>query len=435
MAHQANGVVRWLLRSSFAGILEGSVMLLTVRGRRTGRTLTFPVQYAEEDSTIWVLAGGHEGKTWWRNLVGERPVQLWLRGRELRGSAVALDGEGEPGLVDAGLRIYLHRFPSMARRLGVQGRDAETQDDGRHTLAKRTVMVRIRLIDRPKETSAVAVEVPAAQAAGPVGMVRRHPLGAFYLFTFVISWSYWIVDAIQGGHASHFPGLLGPMISAILVTGLTQGWAGLRDLGSRMIRWRVPLRWYLAAALPFGVALAAAGVLALMGVRFPGWAAFGRLSGLPGIGVVGVAALTLLINGFGEETGWRGFALPRFRRRHARLQASMLVAIPWIVWHAPTFFLDTGYRGSLNPLILPGFVIAMLAGSIVLTWIYEGAGASILLAAIWHTALNMGSATRAGEGLLAIVVSAVVIGWAFLIARSWHRQEAESKTLDAHAIS
>jgi hypothetical protein len=83
----------------------------------------------------------------------------------------------------------------------------------------------------------------------------------------------------------------------------------------------------------------------------------------------------------------------------------MLVAIPWIVWHAPTFFLDTGYRGALNPLILPGFLIAMLAGAIVLIWIYEGAGASILLAALWHTALNLGSATRGGEGLLAVLVS------------------------------
>jgi uncharacterized protein len=267
------------------------------------------------------------------------------------------------------------------------------------------------------------------------GLVRRHRLAAFYLVTFLISRSYWIADAIRGGHVSHFPGLLGPMISAILVTGATQGRAGLRELGSCMIRWRVPLRWYAAAALPLGVALAAAGVMTLVGAQFPGWAAFGMLPGLPGIGVVGVAALTLLINGFGEETGWRGFALPRFRRRHARLQASILVAVPWIVWHAPTFFLDSGYRGSFNPLLLPGFVMAMLAGSIVLTWMYEGAGASILIAAIWHTALNLGSATQAGEGLPAALISVVVIGWGFLVARRWHRQEAGSRAVDAHAIT
>jgi hypothetical protein len=157
------------------------------------------------------------------------------------------------------------------------------------------------------------------------------------------------------------------------------------------------------------------------------WAAFGRLPGLPGVGVIGVTALTLLINGFGEETGWRGFALPRFRRRHARLQASILVAMPWILWHAPTFFLDSGYRGSFNPLTLPGFVVAMFAGAIVLTFIYEGAGASILLAAIWHTAPNMGSATEAGEGLVAAVVSAFVIGWGFLVARTWRRREDDAQ--------
>jgi membrane protease YdiL (CAAX protease family) len=79
--------------------------------------------------------------------------------------------------------------------------------------------------------------------------------------------------------------------------------------------------------------------------------------------------------------------------------------------------------------------MAMLAGSIVLTWMYEGAGTSILIAAIWHTALNLGSATQAGEGLPAALISVVVIGWGFLVARRWHRQEAGSRAVDAHAIT
>jgi hypothetical protein len=37
------------------------------------------------------------------------------------------------------------------------------------------------------------------------------------------------------------------MLAAILVTGIVQGRPGLRDLGSRMVRWRVPARWYATA--------------------------------------------------------------------------------------------------------------------------------------------------------------------------------------------
>jgi membrane protease YdiL (CAAX protease family) len=264
--------------------------------------------------------------------------------------------------------------------------------------------------------------------------VRRHPLGAFYLLTFAISWGYCIPDALAGGHVTHFPGLLGPAIAAIIVTASTQGRAGLRDLATRMTRWRVPARWYVAAAAPMLVAVAVAAILRLVGAGFAGWDAFGQMPGLPDLGVLGVVAGTLLVNGFGEETGWRGFALPHFRRWHARLQASVLVAISWVLWHLPTFFLDSGYRGTLDPLVLPGFVLGIFAGAIVLTWVYEGSGSSVLLAALWHTAFNLGSATRAGEGVIAPVVTVFVIASAFVIARRWQRGGRTSRAEDSQEL-
>jgi hypothetical protein len=64
-----------------------------------------------------------------------------------------------------------------------------------------------------------------------------------------------------------------------------------------MVRIRVPrnaemaapvaLRWYLASALPLAVALATAAALAASDGGFSGWAAFGRMPGLPDIGPVG----------------------------------------------------------------------------------------------------------------------------------------------------
>lgn len=189
---------------------------------------------------------------------------------------------------------------------------------------------------------------------GILGAVRRHPLGTFYLLAFLISWGYWVPNAVSGGDLTHAPGLMGPMIAALVITGLTGGRAGLRDLAARMTRWRVPVRWYVAAVAPLAVAVGVTATLVVAGAEFPGWAAFARMPDLPDVGVLGVVALTLLVNGYGEETGWRGFALPRFRRWHAKLQASILIAIPWVVWHLPTFFIDSGFRGSLNPLSFRG---------------------------------------------------------------------------------
>jgi hypothetical protein len=76
-----------------------------------------------------------------------------------------------------------------------------------------------------------------------------------------------------------------------------------------------------------------------------------------------------------------------------------------------------------NPLVLPGFVFGIFAGSIVLTWLYEGAGCSLLLVALWHASFNLGSATRAGEGVIAALVTLFVIVSTFVIARGWHRSD------------
>ena len=67
--------------------------------------------------------------------------------------------------------------------------------------------------------------------------------------------------------------------------------------------------------------------------------------------------MVLIVNGFGQELGWRGFALPQFRRFHEPLQAAVLVAGPWLIWHLPLFFIDSGFRGSPDPIALPGFAI------------------------------------------------------------------------------
>ena len=426
MAQGANRVVGWLLRSSFSGLLERSLLLLDVHGQRTGRHYRLPVQYAQTGPVLWVLPAGHERKTWWRNLLQEQPVQLWLGGRQLSGRAWAVSGATNLALALDGLRVYLRRFPSMTRRSGITGPDGTIDEHRLREFAARTVIVRI-LPDEDAWPAGQPAPHPEdgelERGRGVVAAVRRHPLGAFYLLTFALSWAYWVPDMLAGSHLSHFPGLLGPAIAAIVITWLTRGRAGLRDLGWRMLRWRVPARWYLAATAPLLVAVAAAAILQLTGAGFPGWAAFGRMPGLPDLGVAAVVAGTLLINGFGEETGWRGFALPSVRRWHAKLQASVLVAIPWTLWHLPTFFLDSGYRGTLNPLVLPGFVFGIFAGAIVLTWLYEGAGCSLLLVALWHTSFNLGSATRAGEGVIAPLVTVFVIVSAFVIARGWRRSD------------
>jgi CAAX protease family protein len=102
------------------------------------------------------------------------------------------------------------------------------------------------------------------------------------------------------GWPTHLPAILGPAIAAVAVTALASGRAGVRELVGRMIRWRIPLRWWAATLSPLAF-LAVALATALAAGTLPSASDFGRFSGIPAIGIVPVAVIAILIT-FGEET-------------------------------------------------------------------------------------------------------------------------------------
>jgi membrane protease YdiL (CAAX protease family) len=148
---------------------------------------------------------------------------------------------------------------------------------------------------------------------------RGRGLLAYILLAYGFSWVWLVPMAVTGlvvqqgqGWPTHFPALIGPMVAAILVAART---GGLRRLLQSMVRVRVAWRWWAWALSP--LALLAIGLLADMiaGEHLPQPADYARMTGLPSVlGIGGVAVLVLLVNGFGEETGWRGFALPLLQR-------------------------------------------------------------------------------------------------------------------------
>jgi deazaflavin-dependent oxidoreductase (nitroreductase family) len=114
-----NRILVRLLRSPLSRLVDGGLILLTVTGRRTGRTFTFPVQYVEDGRVLWVYAGGSDAKTWWRNLVGGADVEVLLRRRVYPATAIAVVPTEARELVEEGLRRYVERFPATSRRLGI----------------------------------------------------------------------------------------------------------------------------------------------------------------------------------------------------------------------------------------------------------------------------------------------------------------------------
>ena len=57
----------------------------------------------------------------------------------------------------------------------------------------------------------------------------------------------------------------------------------------------------------------------------------------------------------------------------------------------------------------------LACGSIVLTWLYNGTGGSILACAVWHGLYNLATGTAGANGTIQAVTSAFVYAQAFLL--------------------
>jgi membrane protease YdiL (CAAX protease family) len=248
---------------------------------------------------------------------------------------------------------------------------------------------------------------------------RLRPVACFVVLAYAITWA-WMFPLVAAGDVvetgvgwpSSFPALAGPLLAASLVTALVWGREGLRDLLAGVTRWRMPLRWWAAALSPLaflGVAL----LVAAAAHQLPRGSDFGRYSGLPAVGV-GVVWVIAISSTFGEEVGWRGFALPLLQRRYGALAAALVVTPMWFLWHLPFFFTVATYR-SFPAAGYVGFTFGLACGSVVLTWLYNGTGGSVLACAVWHGLFNLATGTAASNATIQAVTSAFVYTQAFLL--------------------
>jgi uncharacterized protein len=249
--------------------------------------------------------------------------------------------------------------------------------------------------------------------------VKAHPLVAYFALAYAISWIivFPLVAYAQGfidvpvPFTLHYLNDFGPLLAAIIVTRIADGAEGLRELFRGMIRWRGSLLWILVAAfsplVTFGIA--AAIVVFAMRETPPDLGLLGELPYLPYLGLGGWI-FWLLTVGLGEESGWRGYALPKLQASMSALSATLIVTLFWVGWHLPRFFyfdafLDQGFS------VLPLFALQQLLLAILLTWLYNSGRGSILAAALFHSGFNFFLASPADAGEMTIVIRELLIVW------------------------
>jgi membrane protease YdiL (CAAX protease family) len=209
----------------------------------------------------------------------------------------------------------------------------------------------------------------------------------FFFLTYVVSWACFIaaatsprLPAIAGLRGPLFLlGAFAPAIVAIGLTGRAEGRAGLLGLLTRILRWRVDLRWYLFALTYMATIKLAVALIYRLATG--AWPRFGQDAWY----IILVAILISTPVQAGEEVGWRGYALPRLAARLGLARASIVLGVIWACWHLPFFFIPGIDKSGQS---FPVYLVQVTALSVAAAWLYWRTSQSLLLVMLLHSAVN-----------------------------------------------
>ncbi len=195
---------------------------------------------------------------------------------------------------------------------------------------------------------------------------------------------------------------------------MTTGLAGLHNIVRRYAIDRAQLGWLAFCALLPIVLFALAIFLArLINGEWPDILAIGRTNFLPDLGLA-TWLMWIVTSGIGEETGWRGFALPHLQTRYNTFVSTLLLWLVWALWHLPGFFYLPSYK-SMGLAGFPGFALSLLAGAVLFTWLYNSSRGSLLAVALFHGGFNFVTASPASTGTVAMLMGIGVTVAAVLV--------------------
>jgi membrane protease YdiL (CAAX protease family) len=279
--------------------------------------------------------------------------------------------------------------------------------------------------DEPDEAQPTTIRTDEQIATSGIrSWIKDHRLVTFFVLSYALAW--WARPLYGLGIFSELMFFaIGPLLAALIVIAIAEGRPGFRDLGSRIIRWRVAWYWY---AVAIGFPLAVRFVTAMINVG-PGGAPAPEWSELAWSSFA-VAFLVRLVNPMdgplGEEPGWRGFAVPRMQARTSPLVTAVILGVLVAGWHLPLVFAD-----DLGPISL----VTTFSITIFYVWLFNHARGSVLLTLISHNVQGsitmsdlgfIGADLSRQEWLECVAWSIVAIGVIVLDRAAWRKAPSEA---------
>src|SRR5574341_1016863 len=252
------------------------------------------------------------------------------------------------------------------------------------------------------------------------------------MIAYAVSWSFEIplalsyqgITAVQIPMWFHYFASLGPLSAALIMAFLADGSSGLRKLIARIFKWRVDIRYYAFVILvPAGLFAFACLLNRLIAGHWPNLTLLGEVDYLPYLTPLGALGVWFITFGLGEETGWRGYALPHLQKTRSATGATLILGILWAGWHLPMFF----YRDTYIQMGIMGFpmlALSLLCAAMIFTWLYNSTHGSLWIVILFHAVFNWLTANEAGGQFGAAMLSVAIILWALYIPRRYGVENA-----------
>jgi CAAX protease family protein len=241
-----------------------------------------------------------------------------------------------------------------------------------------------------------------ARPSRPSGgnLLARYPLVFFFLLAYGISWVAWIPYLLSrdgfgllpyqspiGYTPTAYTFSFGPLVAALIMSGVIGGRAGVVQLLRKMVLWRVGVWWYLLVLI--GIPLVELlGTLAVPADV----ASFHPTPLLPMLFsfVPFFFYPALLVGGpLGEEPGWRGFAQAPLQRRYGPLVGTLILSPLWALWHWPAIWATVWPQNHIPffPNILL-YVLFLTVWAVLMTWLFNNTRGSVLIAILAHASVD-----------------------------------------------
>jgi membrane protease YdiL (CAAX protease family) len=214
-------------------------------------------------------------------------------------------------------------------------------------------------------------------------------------------------------------GLFGPPIASLIMVFRSGNQALKADFKDRLLNLRRIRPGYLLLTLilPTAVVSTAIVISLLFGQSTD---QFGLTADTGELGkLFMMILLTMVLAPLFEEVGWRGYGVDSFRSKLPPLKMSLAFGAFWGLWHAPLFFMPGTYHYGLaqmdSPIYAVNFFVSVMAGVIVINWLYYKNNRSIPAAAVAHAAGNAAGVLIAAAPTTDLISTCVYYALAFAV--------------------